>query len=283
MITNAPDDDLLSLFKSARRGVVKWAHYVPVYERLLSPLRGRPITLIEVGVGDGGSLEVWRRYLGPAARIIGVDCDSAASRLADESVEIVIGDQSNPAFWAELLQRTGPVDVLIDDGGHAPDQQIVTVACAVAHLRDGGVIVVEDTHSAFMPKNYPAARRFDLMAFAQHVVAAMHRRNPMVTHGVDDAMGFAKAIHRVEFVESMIVFHVDRRLCAASQALEAGAIMPPAFGSEHATLHQSAVAAFESQPAWLQLLLAPVRRLIGVAVRASRRIAAANRVRRYFR
>jgi hypothetical protein len=277
------DPDLLTLFRSARRGVVKWVHYIPVYERLLSLHRGHPITLVEIGVGDGGSLEVWRRYLGSAARIVGIDCAPEAKRLEDEGFEIIIGDQADPGFLARHLARVGPIDILIDDGGHTHVQQIVTVASAVPHIRDGGVIVVEDTHSAYMPKPYPAARRFGFMAFAQHVVDAMHRRSPEVTAPADDAMGFAQSIHRVEFFESMVVFHVDRRLCGQSEALDAGSERAVTLSSGPATLHQSAVGAFESQPAWLQWLLAPARRVIGIGLRASRRIAGANRVRRYFR
>jgi hypothetical protein len=74
-------EELLAHFRAARRQVAKWSHYFPIYERLLSPHRGRSITLVEVGVGDGGSLEGWRGYLGPSARIIGIDCDPAAKRL----------------------------------------------------------------------------------------------------------------------------------------------------------------------------------------------------------
>ena len=91
------DGDLPTHFRAARRKVVNWAHFLPVYETLLSPYRGRAITLVEVGVGDGGSLEVWRSYLGPAARIIGIDLNPAAKCLESEGFEIIIGDPSGPA------------------------------------------------------------------------------------------------------------------------------------------------------------------------------------------
>ncbi len=262
---------------------MKWVHYIAVYERLLAQHRGRAITLIEVGVGDGGSLEVWRRYLGPAARIIGVDCDPVARDLEADGFEIIIGDQADPGFWARHLPAVGPIDILIDDGGHSNAQQIVTVASAVPHIRDGGVIVVEDTHTAYMPKQYPAASGFGFMAFAQHVVDVMHRRSPFVSAAAPDANGLSQAIHRVEFFESMVVFHVDRRLCGPSQDLEEGPVVLARSDADPLTLHGSAVAAFESQPAWMQRLLTPARRIVGIAVRGARRVAGANRVRRYFR
>lgn len=240
------------------------------------------MTLVEVGVGDGGSLEVWRRYLGPAARIIGIDCDPAAKQLEDEGLEIIIGDQADPAFWVTHLARIGPIDVLIDDGGHTNFQQIVTVASALSHIRDGGVIVVEDTHTAYMPKTYAAAPGYGFIDFARHIVDVMHRRSPFVTTPAGDRIGFASAIHRVEFFESIVVFHIDRRLCGPSQLIEAGTESRPA-SSGPLTPHAAAVAALESQPAWLQWLLHPARLAVGSALRTVRRVRGANRVRQYFR
>lgn len=276
-------DDLLLHFRAARRHVVKWTHYFPIYDRLLSPYRGRPLTLVEVGVGDGGSLEGWRGYLGPSARIIGVDLDPAAKRLESDGFEILIGDQSDAEFWARHLPAVGPIDVLIDDGGHTGVQQIVTVACALPHVRDGGVIVVEDTHTAYMPKQYPASGRFGFMQFAQHVVDVLHVRNHMVTEPLADRAGLGRAIHSVQFFESMVVFYVDRRLCGPSEGFEAGSDELPPTDPTAGTFRSTAIDAFESQPGWIQSLLRPARWVIGTALRASRRIADEKRVRRYFR
>jgi len=277
------DGDLLLHFRAVRHRVVKWTHYLPIYERLLSQYRGRSLTLVEVGVGDGGSLEGWRSYLGPAARIIGIDLDPAAKRLESDGFEIIIGDQSDPEFWARHLPDVGPIDVLIDDGGHTNVQQIVTVACALPHVRDGGVIVVEDTHTAYMPKQYPAAGRFGFMQFAQHVVDVLHVRNHFVTEPAADTAGLGRAIHRVQFFESMVVFHVDRRLCGPSEGFEAGVEELSSPGPAPGTLRSRAIDALELQPGWIQSLLQPARGAIGIALRASRRIADAPRVRRYFR
>lgn len=277
------DGDLLLHFRTARRRVAKWAHFFPIYDRLLSEYRGRSLTLVEVGVGDGGSLEGWRRYLGPSARIIGMDLDPATKLLESDGFEIIIGDQSDPEFWARHLPNVGPIDVLIDDGGHSNVQQIVTVACALPHVRDGGLIVVEDTHSAYMPKQYPAARRFGFMQFAQHVVDVLHGRNPLVTEPAEDTAGLGRAIHSVQFFESMVVFHVDRRLCGPSEGFDAGSeeLSPRDLAAR--TLRSTAIDALESQPTWVRSLLQPARRVIGIALRASKRIAGANHVRRYFR
>lgn len=277
------DGDLLRHFSAARHRVVKWTHYFSIYQALLSPYRGRSLTLVEVGVGDGGSLEGWRGYFGPSARIIGIDLDPAAKRLESDGFEIIIGDQSDPEFWARHLPTVGPIDVLIDDGGHTSVQQIVTVACALPHVRDGGVIVVEDTHTSYMPKQYPAAGRFGFMQFAQHVVDVLHARNHFVTEFAADAAGLGRAIHSVQFFESMVVFHVDRRRCGPSELFEAGVDELSLSGPPVSALRSRAIDALESQPGWIQSLFQPARGVVGIALRASKRIADASRVRRYFR
>src|SRR6185436_388571 len=51
----------------------KWQHYFEIYDRHFARFRGREITVLEVGVAGGGSLEIWRSYFGPKARIVGMD------------------------------------------------------------------------------------------------------------------------------------------------------------------------------------------------------------------
>ena len=276
-------DDLLHHFRAARREVVKWNHYFPVYERLLSKYRGTAVTLVEVGVGDGGSLEGWRGYLGPSARIIGIDLDPAAERLQADGFEIIIGNQSHPEFWEEHGGRIGPIDVLIDDGGHSSVDQIVTVACGLPHIRDGGVIVIEDTHTSFMQRDYPAAARFGFMQFAAHVVDVLHNRNPLVTEPVADAAGLGRAIQSVEFFESLAIFHVDRRRCGPATLFEAGMPVPAPAHERSSTWRAAVIDVFESMPAWARPLFQPIRRGLRIAERAAARRVRARRVRQYFR
>ena len=276
-------DDLVAHFRAAGRPVDKWTHYFDVYERLLAPFRGHSVTLVEVGVGDGGSLSGWRGYFGSTARIIGIDVDPAARRFESDGVEIIIGDQADPEFWARQLARVGPIDILIDDGGHSSVEQIVTVACALPHVRDGGIIVVEDTHTAYMPKQHLAGGRFGFMQFAQHVVDVLHRRNPDVTERAPDTAGLGAAIHRVEFVESMVIFHVDRRRCGPSERFDAGAPQAASPELTARTLRSVAISVFDSAPGWLRVLLAPARRSLGVLFRAATRRSSAARVKQYFR
>ena len=55
------------------RVVQKLTHYFPAYERHSSRYVNRPVVFWEIGVAEGGSLQLWKRYFGPYAQIVGLD------------------------------------------------------------------------------------------------------------------------------------------------------------------------------------------------------------------
>ena len=132
-------------------GIVKWRHYFGIYDRHLSRFRGQPVGVVEIGVAGGGSLQMWRDYLGPDTHIYGIDIDPACKALEGDGVEIIIGDQADPAFWERFIETLPTIDVVIDDGGHGPHQQAVTLESLLPHIRPGGVYICEDIHGAFQP------------------------------------------------------------------------------------------------------------------------------------
>ena len=61
----------------------KWTHYFPIYEKHLAPWRNKSITFIEIGVSQGGSLQMWQRFFGPMATIVGVNFATENDWLTD--------------------------------------------------------------------------------------------------------------------------------------------------------------------------------------------------------
>lgn len=131
------------------RLIHKWLHYFDIYDRHFAPFRGRKITVVEFGVFHGGSLEMWRDYFGPKARIVGVDIDERCAALAEPGIEVVIGDQADSDFLRALAVQIGPVDIVIEDGGHQMNQQLTTFREMWPAIRDGGVYLVEDLHTSY--------------------------------------------------------------------------------------------------------------------------------------
>ena len=131
------------------RLIDKWIHYLDIYHTHFARYRGRPITVLEFGVFHGGSLQMWKDYFGPAARIVGVDINAQCLKLVEENIEIYIGDQEDRVFLRELAAKIGPVDILIEDGGHYMGQQIATFEEFWPHIADDGIFLIEDLHTSY--------------------------------------------------------------------------------------------------------------------------------------
>ena len=127
-------------------GIWKWNHYFDIYDRHFSKFRGREVNIMEIGIYAGGSLEMWRDYFGPKANLYGVDIQDACKACEKEGTRVFIGDQADPVFWAEVKDQIPKLDVVIDDGGHTPEQQRVSLDQLLPHLRAGGVYCCEDIH-----------------------------------------------------------------------------------------------------------------------------------------
>jgi hypothetical protein len=148
----APAASALRSFFAERkegRGIHKWDHYFDIYEGHFRRFRGKKIRLLEIGVYAGGSLDMWRDYFGPDVEIYGVDIEPSLRNLEKDGVKIFIGDQADRKFWREFREQVGSVDIVIDDGGHFPQQQIVSVEELLPIVRPGGVYVCEDVHGEF--------------------------------------------------------------------------------------------------------------------------------------
>jgi len=136
----------------------KWRHYLEIYETHLAKFQGKKCTYLEIGVQNGGSLEVMREYLGDEARIVGADIDPACTRMRDKGFEIFIGDQADVGFVNQIKEQVGTFDIIIDDGGHVADQQIFSFLWLFPHLNDGGIYIVEDMHTYFWEAKFQASR-----------------------------------------------------------------------------------------------------------------------------
>ena len=108
--------------------------------------------IVEFGVWHGGSLQMWRRFFGPEAQIVGVDINPECARFAEPGVEI--GDRATRPTrrpHRALRSRFGEFDIVIDDGGHRMDQQVTTFRELYRAVKEGGLYVAEDLHTSYHP------------------------------------------------------------------------------------------------------------------------------------
>lgn len=164
------------------RMINKWLHYFPIYEQYLAPFRGRSVTMLEIGVSHGGSLQMWRHHLGRRSRIVGLDVQPRVAQLSEPGIDVVVGDQSDPDVLESLVERYGRFDIVIDDGSHLPEHQIAGITRLWPHLSDGGVFIVEDLHTNYWPEFGAGRGRDDTFIAWLHEriddMHAFHSREP---------------------------------------------------------------------------------------------------------
>jgi hypothetical protein len=129
----------------------KWAFYLDQYERLFNPLRDKAISLFEIGIQNGGSLEVWSKYFPRAKVFVGCDIDKKCSKLTfqDPRINLVVGDANQQKIQKEVIQKGGPFDIVIDDGSHRSGDIIKSFVNYFPHLADNGLYVIEDLHCSY--------------------------------------------------------------------------------------------------------------------------------------
>lgn len=135
----------------ARDSVVKPVDYLPIYEQLLSTMRRRAFTLLELGVWGGHSLEMWRDSF-PRATIVGVDLAPPDLQLGDR-VHIVRGDQADASLMRQVREGIAPggFDVIIDDASHFGVTTARSLqALYTEHLRPGGLYCIEDWGTGYL-------------------------------------------------------------------------------------------------------------------------------------
>jgi hypothetical protein len=139
-------------------------NYLTAYEPFFAPLRDGEITLLEIGVKQGASLRVWRDYF-PKARIIGVDIAPLARDHAEDRIAIEIADQGRRPSLMDIAKRHGPFDIIIEDGSHLWQHQILAIMTLVPQLKPGGLFVSEDLQVSFPPLARHYARGAERSAF----------------------------------------------------------------------------------------------------------------------
>ena len=92
---------------------------------------------------------MWKDYFGKDAKIIGIDIDERCKAFEEDQISIEIGSQESVEFWNGFKKKYPRVDILLDDGGHTMQQQIVTFQQMFPHIKDGGIYMCEDCHTSY--------------------------------------------------------------------------------------------------------------------------------------
>jgi len=204
----------------AGKTLYKWMHYLTIYERHFGRFVGKSPVVLEFGVSNGGSLEIWREWFGPGTKVIGVDIEPICSYYAGKDIEIFTGSQADPGIIEAILQKYPVIDIVVDDGSHRMEDMKASFNLLYHRMSPTGVYAVEDTHTCYLDdeKEKWGGGLKDpdsFMEFVKDLIDLMH------AHWTKDRLQWTSFTHQTDSIniyDSIVVF--ERREQAARQCLQ---------------------------------------------------------------
>ena len=141
-----------SAFKQHKGKVsIKYDSYLKLYDQIFQQHYDCQINLLEIGVQNGGSLEIYTSLFANKSQLIGCDIDKKCQELDydNKNINIVIGDATNSQTKSKILNFCKRFDIVIDDGSHQQDDIIKAFLMYFPLLSDNGVYIVEDLHTSY--------------------------------------------------------------------------------------------------------------------------------------
>ena len=198
-----------SSFTKSPYHITKHTTYFEVYDELFSDYRDKEIIFVEIGVLNGGSLFMWRDFFGPKARIIGIDLNPNAKKWEKFGFEIFIGSQTNESFWNKFKKEVGLIDIVLDDGGHTYEQQIITTETLLDNIKDGGLIVIEDTHTSYMEKFGP--KKYSFIEYTKNMIDLINQRFSRFKNNETE-----DRVWGIRIFESIVAFNINKKASSLS-------------------------------------------------------------------
>jgi SAM-dependent methyltransferase len=187
-----------------KRIIHKWKHYFPIYERHFKDFVNKPVTFLEIGCGRGGSLQMWKRYFGPHARIVGVDVNPECKTFEEDQIEVRIGDQSDEEFLQSLIDEFGAPDVVLDDGSHVMRHIHASFSFLYPRMAKNGVYLVEDLHTAYWDEYEGGLRKPS--TFVELCKSLVDELNADHTRNILPPTDFTRTTLSMHFYDSVVAF-----------------------------------------------------------------------------
>ena len=134
-------DELSIKYKNMKGS--KYHDYMIWYEKYLAPTKNKIKVFLEIGIGYGVSLRIWREYF-PNAIIYGIDHNQTCKQHEEDRIKVCIGRQENLSFLEDVCKQTFDYDIVIDDGDHIYEHQLISLSYLLPKLKKGGYYFIED-------------------------------------------------------------------------------------------------------------------------------------------
>ncbi|ASY28274.1 methyltransferase [Candidatus Planktophila limnetica] len=151
----------------------KWESYIDIYDELFQEIYGSVESILEIGIQNGGSLEIWSSYFPVARKIFGIDINPKCKLLKfkDERIKVFVGDANTREMVNMISEGSTFFDIIIDDGSHVSSDIIRTFALYFPKLKSGGTYIIEDLHASYWESHQGALNyNFSSIEFLKKLV-----------------------------------------------------------------------------------------------------------------
>lgn len=197
--------------KKSHRIMNKWWHYFEVYHTFFHKYIGTDVKILEIGVFKGGSMQMWKDYFGEKAVIVGIDIDEKCKAFEEDNVRICIGSQADKDFLTDVSETWGPFDIVLDDGSHVMEHQIITFETLFPLLKEGGVFVCEDCHTSYLSSfggGYKKKESF--MEYSKNFIDCVNSQH-VNCREKDRLPSYAEHIKACHYYDSIVVVEKEHR------------------------------------------------------------------------
>lgn len=199
---------LINLYKNHTGKVSdKWSSYLTEYDRLFSPYREQNISILEIGVQNGGSLEIWSQYFPNANIFVGCDINPNCGNLSfkDARIKVVVGDATKVDVMAKILAHSAQFDLIIEDGSHISSDIVKAFALYFPALKNGGLFVAEDLHCSYWQEFEGGIYQpYSALSFFKHLIDMINHEHWGVEKTRAKLITGFKELHNIELSESLL-------------------------------------------------------------------------------
>ena len=128
--------------------------YLRLYEEIFERFVDKDIRLLELGVGSGGSLLLWRDYF-KSGTIVGLDINPVHIEDTTGRIHMYRGRQQDIGLLDRIATEQAPegFDIIIDDCSHvARFARISFWHLFEKYLKPGGIYAIEDIYTGYWEK-----------------------------------------------------------------------------------------------------------------------------------
>ena len=122
----------------------------------------------------------------------------------------------------KILQRSGKIDILLDDGGHTDLQQTQTLISSISKIKQNGLIVIEDIHTSYFTEfGNPSKNSF--INYSKKIIDLINFRYSDLNKNIKNKNKIYKLLERnvfsISFFEYIVAFRINSKKNILSKAI----------------------------------------------------------------